>query len=469
MKKLLFLLFFISPFVNAGISAPRLNATRSSGALDWVLGTGKDGNYAPNYAPISGQSALGSTGASVAGNVIGMIMGLPTSGGSALPVKLSGQITPSALAKAVVGMAVRGPVVPAIVLGLAAGALKDLLDRSSTVYDPLSPSGLSTKPIVSAPVGANLIATCGNLYNDNQVRLDCLAASYTQCQSATPNRTLVDRLVSGVTFTDVYCSAAPSVVTPSSQLTTAQALPRLGAIASSPQQVEDLLKQIAALSPDDLPDLPDWQAPSMSLPSAANNNNGSTDPSIQPQSNGTVKVFNPTETTINPDGSKRVSGTVDTFTSPSTTKITQTPVTTVDTTPVGQPTITQTVSTTPSIPTTPVSLPNATPTVVQQPTQTITFPEQKTDCDKYPNSIGCSLYGDTPTAETLTNTNVPISLTPTYSPSGSCPAPLSFSALGKTYQLSYQPVCDYALGIKFVVLALAWLSAGYLVVGGVRD
>lgn len=55
----------------------------------------------------------------------------------------------------------------------------------------------------------------------------------------------------------------------------------------------------------------------------------------------------------------------------------------------------------------------------------------------------------------------------TYTPvAGSCPAPKSLVLHGQTIEMSYQPYCDYAAGIKPVVLALAFLSAGFIVVTG---
>lgn len=88
--------------------------------------------------------------------------------------------------------------------------------------------------------------------------------------------------------------------------------------------------------------------------------------------------------------------------------------------------------------------------------------QQKVMCDKYPNASGCDELG-TPTDVDLPTQTVNVALSPTLSAAGSCPAPISIPVLGKTYSLSWQPVCDFATGVRPIVLALSWLGAGLFI------
>jgi len=60
---------------------------------------------------------------------------------------------------------------------------------------------------------------------------------------------------------------------------------------------------------------------------------------------------------------------------------------------------------------------------------------------------------------------VALSITAT---SGSCPAAESLSILGTEQTLSWQPVCDFATGIRPVVIAVGALSAGLWLLAMVR-
>ncbi|PPK67256.1 hypothetical protein B0F88_1143 [Methylobacter tundripaludum] len=95
--------------------------------------------------------------------------------------------------------------------------------------------------------------------------------------------------------------------------------------------------------------------------------------------------------------------------------------------------------------------------------------EAKTDCDKYPDAIGCSKYGEAPPADAVQTVNVTATLSPTSLGSGSCPSPnIVQLSHGKTVTVSYQPECDLATGIAPLMIALAWLAAGMLVLSPVR-
>jgi len=95
---------------------------------------------------------------------------------------------------------------------------------------------------------------------------------------------------------------------------------------------------------------------------------------------------------------------------------------------------------------------------------------QQTDCDKYPNSVGCSELGDVPAAELLTTQDVPLSLSPSSWGSGTCPVPKQWNlnlSPGQTFD--YQPTCDFLTYLKPILLAIGWMIAGYTVLGGLKD
>jgi hypothetical protein len=96
--------------------------------------------------------------------------------------------------------------------------------------------------------------------------------------------------------------------------------------------------------------------------------------------------------------------------------------------------------------------------------------DSKTDCDKYPNSIGCSLYGDPATPDSIQQIDLPIQLDVggTWG-NTSCPSPIPLPLFFGSTQFSLQPMCDFMLGVRPVVFALSWLLAGFIVMSSVRD
>lgn len=65
--------------------------------------------------------------------------------------------------------------------------------------------------------------------------------------------------------------------------------------------------------------------------------------------------------------------------------------------------------------------------------------------------------------------SIAVSITPvTVSGSGSCPAPSPFVLHGQTYYFQWATYCNFASGIKPILLAFAWLSAAGILVGGFK-
>lgn len=96
----------------------------------------------------------------------------------------------------------------------------------------------------------------------------------------------------------------------------------------------------------------------------------------------------------------------------------------------------------------------------------------KTDCDKYPNAIGCQdiTKGSVPAKDQIQIVNVPASLDYTSWGSGSCPEdiPVNLSG-GVNTGWSFRPACDFAEGLRPILVAIAFLFAGRIVLGGVKD
>ncbi|WP_024302784.1 virulence factor TspB C-terminal domain-related protein [Pseudogulbenkiania sp. MAI-1] len=96
--------------------------------------------------------------------------------------------------------------------------------------------------------------------------------------------------------------------------------------------------------------------------------------------------------------------------------------------------------------------------------------EQKTDCDKKPNSIGCSDWGDAPSGPEIgqQQINPTFSWSPFSLPS-TCPAPQQLHLHFATVAMTWQPSCDFATGIRPIVIAFAGLAALYLMFGMKQD
>ena len=50
-----------------------------------------------------------------------------------------------------------------------------------------------------------------------------------------------------------------------------------------------------------------------------------------------------------------------------------------------------------------------------------------------------------------------------------CPQPRQFQVMGQTYEFKYDQVCGFAEKIKYIIIVLATISAGFIVFGGKKD
>lgn len=86
-------------------------------------------------------------------------------------------------------------------------------------------------------------------------------------------------------------------------------------------------------------------------------------------------------------------------------------------------------------------------------------------CDQYPDILACQKVDAAPTPDALDTKDKAISITPDAGwggGAGSCPAGRALSH-GAVY--SFQPVCDFATGVRPVLIAVAWLAAGLILIG----
>ena len=90
-----------------------------------------------------------------------------------------------------------------------------------------------------------------------------------------------------------------------------------------------------------------------------------------------------------------------------------------------------------------------------------------TDCEKYPDTLGCMIFGDPPPAETMPGEtrNLQLQQGPMFS-GGSCPANLHVSVSGHSVTvLNMAQPCAWIEGyIKPVILLMAAISAVFIVV-----
>lgn len=92
--------------------------------------------------------------------------------------------------------------------------------------------------------------------------------------------------------------------------------------------------------------------------------------------------------------------------------------------------------------------------------------ETQSLCEKHPDILACQKL-DQPEAKELAKEDINISITPVSgwgAENAACPAPRAVQVAGRAVEISWQPVCDFATGLRPLVIALAWLSAVSMVI-----
>lgn len=99
-------------------------------------------------------------------------------------------------------------------------------------------------------------------------------------------------------------------------------------------------------------------------------------------------------------------------------------------------------------------------------------PEEQTEfCKENPDAVMCLDKGETDD-EALETNNVGTSITPvSVGGGGSCPADrlVNLHGGGGSLTISYKPICDMASMVNPIVIAMAWLIAGYILIGAMRN
>lgn len=172
-----------------------------------------------------------------------------------------------------------------------------------------------------------------------------------------------------------------------------------------------------------------------------NTNTTTTPPTTDPNTGNTTTTSNTTTTNT---------------TNNTTTNIT----TTTTTAPDGTTTQSQTSTTTKNPPS---SFCQANPTDP-------TCLKQSEACEKNPEILGCATLGTVtdsvvPTVEKGIADIIPKAI----GGAGGCPAPVTASFMGRSISFSYDMPCQAAGMLRPLILALAWLAAGVIFIGGVRQ
>lgn len=95
--------------------------------------------------------------------------------------------------------------------------------------------------------------------------------------------------------------------------------------------------------------------------------------------------------------------------------------------------------------------------------------QPKDPCLDNPDRVGC-LNAGSPEDTSLTTWELPFSLTPvSIGGAGACPPDPVFNAAGQTFTISYKPMCDAAIWLKPLILAMAWFVAAGIIAGTVRE
>lgn len=92
-------------------------------------------------------------------------------------------------------------------------------------------------------------------------------------------------------------------------------------------------------------------------------------------------------------------------------------------------------------------------------------------CDRYPDVLACQKLDEPEDPGKLKTQEVDFNFQPEsgFAGSASCPAPMSFNVHGHVINISWQPFCNSLDMIKPFLLAMAWLSAAFIMLGGRRE
>lgn len=93
-------------------------------------------------------------------------------------------------------------------------------------------------------------------------------------------------------------------------------------------------------------------------------------------------------------------------------------------------------------------------------------------CETNPNSIVCKeLKFDKPESDELKKKDVSVQVTPDsgWGGNGQCPAAKTVTVSGQTFEIPFDMICGFLGNIRPVIIAMAWLSALGIMIGGFRE
>ena len=94
--------------------------------------------------------------------------------------------------------------------------------------------------------------------------------------------------------------------------------------------------------------------------------------------------------------------------------------------------------------------------------------EQQSLCEKHPDIVACAKLGEPGQATPVPNETKTLTISPEngFGPSGgSCPPPRTVEVAGLTLSMPFDLLCDFATGLKPVIVGLAWLTAAFTFMG----
>lgn len=99
-------------------------------------------------------------------------------------------------------------------------------------------------------------------------------------------------------------------------------------------------------------------------------------------------------------------------------------------------------------------------------TQPEAAPEPPPDvCEQNPDASGCAPLGDPQDDQQVETEQRNIGMLDYATVNGTCPQPLTFSVAGYSHEISYQFICDGAVALRPLVIALGMLGAGLFMFG----
>lgn len=94
--------------------------------------------------------------------------------------------------------------------------------------------------------------------------------------------------------------------------------------------------------------------------------------------------------------------------------------------------------------------------------------EQQSLCEKHPDIVACAKLGEPGQATPVPDETKTLTIDPEngFGPSdASCPPPRTVEVAGLTLSMPFDLLCDFATGLKPVIVGLAWLTAAFTFMG----